>query len=106
MKGVFIGGEYKVLAVVRDVTERKAVEEENRKMQEKLLHTDKMAAIGTLTSGIAHEINNPNNFILSNAQFLSDVWPDINRILTHYAEENGEFFLCKMRYSECLIQNT
>lgn len=100
MKGVFIGGEYKVLAVVRDITERKAVEVENRKMQEKLLHTDKMAAIGTLTSGIAHEINNPNNFILSNAQFLSDVWPDINRIITHYAEENGEIFLCKMRYSD------
>lgn len=100
MKGVIISGEYKVLAVVRDTMERKAAEEEKRRMQEKLLHADKMAAIGTLASGIAHEINNPNNFILSNAQFLSVVWPDINRILTHYAEENGELFLHKMRYSE------
>lgn len=100
MKGVIISGEYKVLAVVRDTMERKAAEEENRRMQEKLLHADKMAAIGTLASGIAHEINNPNNFILSNAQFLSIVWPDINRILTQYAEENGELYLYKMRYSE------
>jgi PAS domain S-box-containing protein len=100
MKGVIISGEYKVLAVVRDTMERKAAEEEKRRMQEKLLHADKMAAIGTLASGIAHEINNPNNFILSNAQFMSVVWPDINRILTHYAEENGELFLHKMRYSE------
>ncbi|MRS02099.1 PAS domain-containing sensor histidine kinase [bacterium] len=100
MKGVIISGEYKVLAVVRDTMERKSAEEEKRKMQEKLLHADKMAAIGTLASGIAHEINNPNNFILSNAQFLSVVWPDINRILTRYAQENGELFLYKMRYSE------
>ncbi len=100
MKGVVIGGEYKVLAVVRDTMERKAAEEENRRMQETLLQANKMAAIGTLASGIAHEINNPNNFIISNAQFLSDSWPDIDRILTSYAEENGEFYIGKMRYSE------
>jgi signal transduction histidine kinase len=100
MKGAVIGGEYRVLAVCRDIAERKAAEEENRKMQERLRQMDKMAAIGTLASGIAHEINNPNNFILSNAQFVSDIWPDINRILTRYAEENGEFFLGKLRFSE------
>ena len=100
MKGAVIGGEYKVLAVVRDITERKIAEEENRMMQERLRQVDKMAAIGTLASGIAHEINNPNNFILSNAQFISDIWPDINRILTRYAEENGEFYLGKLRFSE------
>ena len=96
MKGAIIGGEYRVLAVCRDIAERKAAEEENRKMQERLRQMDKMAAIGTLASGIAHEINNPNNFILSNAQFISDIWPDINRILTHYAEENGEFYLGRL----------
>lgn len=100
MKGAVIGGEYRVLAVVRDVTERKAAEEENLKMQERLRQMDKMAAIGTLASGIAHEINNPNNFILSNSQFMADIWPDINRILSHYAEENGEFFLGRLPFSE------
>ena len=100
MKGAIIRGEYRVLAVVRDITERKAAEEENRKMQESIRQMDKMAAIGTLASGIAHEINNPNNFILSNAQFISDIWPDISRILTLYAEENGEFYLGRLRFSE------
>lgn len=100
MKGAVIGGEYRVLAVVRDITERKAAEEENRKMQERLRQMDKMAAIGTLASGIAHEINNPNNFILSNSQFIADIWPDINRILAHYAEENGEFYLGRLPFSE------
>lgn len=100
MKGAVIGGEYKVLAVVRDISARKIAEEENRIMQERLLQANKMAAIGTLASGIAHEINNPNNYILSNAQFLSDIWPEINRVLTRYAEENGEFFLGKLSYGE------
>jgi len=100
MKGAVIGGEYKVLAVVRDISERKIAEEENRKMQERLRQMDKMAAIGTLASGIAHEINNPNNFILSNAQFISDIWPDFSRILSRYAEEHGEFYLGKLRFSE------
>lgn len=100
MKGAMIGGEYRVLAVVRDITERKAAEEDNRKMQERLRQMDKMAAIGTLASGIAHEINNPNNFILSNAQFIADIWPDISRVLTHYAEENGEVYLGRLRFTE------
>ncbi|NVN89477.1 MAG: PAS domain S-box protein [Desulfuromonadales bacterium] len=100
MKGAVIGGTYKVLGVARDITERKIAEENNRIMQERLLQANKMAAIGTLASGIAHEINNPNNFILSNAQFFADIWPDINRILTRYGEDNGEYFLGKFSYHE------
>ncbi|MDD2338478.1 MAG: PAS domain S-box protein [Geobacteraceae bacterium] len=100
MKGAVIGGEYKVLAVCRDITERKAAEEKNRKMQERLRQVDKMAAIGTLASGIAHEINNPNNFIQINAQFISDIWPDISRILSNHAEERGDYFLGNLHFSE------
>jgi len=100
MKGVVIGGAYRVLAVVRDITNRKIAEKENKIMQERLLQANKMAAIGTLASGIAHEINNPNNYILSNAQFLSELWPDISRILHKFAEENGELYFGKLNYKE------
>jgi PAS domain S-box-containing protein len=78
----------------------KIAEEENRMMQGKASPGGQNGGVGTLASGIAHEINNPNNFILSNAQFVSDIWPDINRILTRYAAENGEFYLGKLRFSE------
>jgi len=100
MKGAVIGGEYRVLAVVRDITERKIAEKESKLLQERLRQVDRMAAIGTLASGIAHEINNPNNFILSNAQFMSDIWPDVGRVLEEYAEENGIFHLGKLPYNE------
>ncbi|MGE4560683.1 MAG: ATP-binding protein, partial [Desulfobulbus sp.] len=100
MKGAVIGGEYRVLAAVRDISERKAAEEENRKMQERLRQIDKMAAIGTLASGIAHEINNPNNFILSNAQLIKSIWPEIHRVLSYYALKNGPFYLGRLPFSE------
>lgn len=99
-KGVIINGAYKVLVVARDITKRKIVEEENKKMQQTLLQASKMAAIGTLASGIAHEINNPNNFILSNAQFLTEIWPDISRVLERHVKEKKDFPVCKLRYSE------
>lgn len=99
-KGVIINGENRFLIVARDITKRKNVEEENKKMQQTLLQASKMAAIGTLASGIAHEINNPNNFILSNAQFLAEVWPDISRVLERHVKEKADFPVCKLRYSE------
>ncbi|MDD2321677.1 MAG: PAS domain S-box protein, partial [Geobacteraceae bacterium] len=42
----------------RDITERLKIREQTKQMQTKLLQTNKMAALGTLSSGIAHEINN------------------------------------------------
>ncbi|MCX8043009.1 MAG: PAS domain S-box protein [Desulfobacterota bacterium] len=51
---------------VRDITEKLKLEEEAALRQAQLLQSDKMASIGTLAAGIAHEINNPTAFVLSN----------------------------------------
>jgi PAS domain S-box-containing protein len=50
------------LGVVEDVSERKQLEAQ-------LVLADRMASIGTLAAGVAHEINNPLSFILSNLDF-------------------------------------
>jgi len=56
------------LSIVRDVTERK-------QMQMQLIQADKMASLGELAAGVAHEINNPLSGILSNAEFLQEEIP-------------------------------
>jgi len=50
--------------LINDITDRKRVEAEDTVRNQQLIQADKMASLGILVSGIAHEINNPNNFIL------------------------------------------
>jgi PAS domain S-box-containing protein len=76
-----------------DVTERK-------RLQEQLIQADKMVSLGTLVAGIAHEINNPTNFITLNLPILTDIWKNVVPILDEYLERQGDFVVGGMNYSE------
>jgi PAS domain S-box-containing protein len=89
-----------VLITGMDITERKRAMEQARQQQQQLIQADKMASLGVLVSGVAHEINNPNNFIMLNGRICSRVWADIQPILRQYHEAHGEFLLGGMPYSE------
>lgn len=84
----------------RDITEKMRLEEEVRSAQVKLIQANKMASLGALVSGVAHEINNPNNLIMFNGQMISEAWSDALVILKKYFEENGDFYLGGLSFSE------
>ena len=81
---------------VWDIIEKKIVVENYRKIEAQLQHSRKMEMVGQLASGIAHEINNPLNFIQINytteqdyfAEFLS-LFNDYRNVAKNH-EESGQ----------------
>ena len=76
----------RVLGAIRDITEQVRLEEEKAKADVILRNQQKLESIGTLASGIAHEINNPINGILNYGQVISDSVDDGSEI-KGFAEE-------------------
>ena len=64
-------GGIRIEALVRDVSERKKLDDETRDIYHQLLQAEKMAALGQTISGVAHELNNPLATILTWAERLS-----------------------------------
>jgi len=57
-------------AIVRDMTERKRTEAELRRQREALYQTEKLATMGTVLAGVAHELNNPLTAVTGFANLL------------------------------------
>jgi PAS domain S-box-containing protein len=86
--------------LINDITELKKAETAAAIRNRQLKQADKMASLGILVSGIAHEINNPNNFILLNINLFSKIWKDTVPILDEYYNNNGDFVIAGLPYSQ------
>lgn len=87
------------LISARDITEKKRAAEQTRLHQEQLFQASKMASIGTLVSGVAHEINNPIATVLLNAPIVEKVWQSTAPILEEHCQKNGSLKIGGMDYS-------
>jgi PAS domain S-box-containing protein len=85
---------------LRDMTEKARYEEQTRQAQAKLIHANKMSSLGLLVSGVAHEINNPNSFIMFNSSMLAEIWQDADRVLDGYHRGGAQFALGGLPYPE------
>ena len=80
-----------VFAAFRDITSRVLLEEEARKVQARLIHANRMTSLGMLVSSVAHEINNPNSYILINAGLIKKAWTDLEPLLEERFLREGDF---------------
>ena len=81
-----VAGRHMCTWVVRDITDEIASREELERTQAQLLQSDKLASIGQLAAGVAHEINNPIGFISSNLNTLRQYAQDIRKMLDSHNE--------------------
>jgi signal transduction histidine kinase len=78
--------------------EKKQAEEKARLRQEQLFRAAKMVSLGTLVSGVAHEINNPVTSALLNTQTLRKVWQGVLPVLDERLRNEGDFRVGGMTY--------
>ena len=85
--------------LAREIEEKNKALEELRLHQDQLIQADKMASLGVLVSGVAHEINNPNGLILMSMPLVIDSYAAAEEILEEHYREHGEFMMGKLPYS-------
>lgn len=90
----------RTLDLEREVQERRLAEHRLLLHQQELVQADKMAALGVLVSGVAHEINNPNGLILISLPFLRRYFRDALPILDDHARGESECSLAGLPYAE------
>ena len=73
-----------ITGVFDDITTGKQAEEERKAMESQLYQSEKLASVGQLSAGIAHEINTPTQFVGDNIRFMQESFEDIQQVLDSF----------------------
>ncbi len=75
-------------SVGRDITKERKLKKESEYRLQQVIQADKLASLGEVVAGVAHEINNPNSFIGYNIPMLEENWEIFEPIINEYAKLN------------------
>ncbi|MEA2750001.1 MAG: hypothetical protein QOI41_4144 [Myxococcales bacterium] len=87
-------GDDVLLSVIRDMTERRA-------LQAKLLEADRLSTFGMIAAGLAHEINNPLAYVLTNHEVIARELPRIAAMAREVATSEGDRDAVGLGLSHC-----
>lgn len=79
-----------LLASLSRAEERRRLRRQLREEREKLAHAQRLASIGTLAAGFAHEVNNPTTFIKANGELLERCWQQLTPLIERGLAETPE----------------
>lgn len=99
-KKIPLEGSEVIYTTFRDITTRIRLEEQALEIQARLIQANRMTSLGTMVSSVAHEINNPNNFLLMNAGIVKRAWEDIAPVVDEYVHSRGDFPVAQSMWSE------
>jgi C4-dicarboxylate-specific signal transduction histidine kinase len=75
--------------MLKDISHRKAQEAKMKGLNEQLVQSEKLASIGQLSAGVAHEINNPVGFVKSNINILADYFTSFEEFIDTVSQIKG-----------------
>ncbi len=70
--------------------------------QQRLIQTDKLTTLGILAADVAHDISNPNQTILSDAELLNQTWIQIHPVLEQYFKQTDQFLVAGKQQEELI----
>jgi PAS domain S-box-containing protein len=77
--------------IAEDITEEKRMQQEAEYHRQRIIHADKLSALGEVVAGVAHEINNPNSFIMYNIPVLDQTWKLLEPIVLEHAKAHPDW---------------
>jgi PAS domain S-box-containing protein len=89
-----------IQVVAIDVSEKHEAERRLKAQREQLIQAEKLASLGTLVAGVAHEINNPNHVIMLEVDLISRVWSSLLPLLERNFAAEDDVLIGGVEYAE------